>query len=122
MSKFEKNKVIPKVESYISEFTTIKGSIDSVSGTLRIDGKVDGEFVKSKGLIVGEKAIINANLDADYVIISGQVNGNITVSSKIEILKTAKIVGNVDTKIITVEEGSFLQGQCKTNRNITEKK
>ncbi|MDC4224547.1 MAG: polymer-forming cytoskeletal protein [Candidatus Manganitrophus sp.] len=53
---------------------SLKGFI-TYSGTVRIDGKVEGEIITQGKLVVGETAVINAEISAGTVICGGKISG-----------------------------------------------
>ncbi|MDR0675481.1 MAG: polymer-forming cytoskeletal protein [Elusimicrobiota bacterium] len=106
-------KILEKVETYIANDVVINGSLNSKTGSLRIDGEVNGEFIKAKGVIIGEKAKITGNIEADMVIIAGEVKGNVLAVKKLEVLEKAKITGNLISPVISIMEGSVFEGNCK---------
>ncbi len=98
-------------QSYIGEGTTVEGKI-VCEGSLRIDGKVKGE-IEAKGIVtVGEKGVVESNVKAGEVQIMGTINGNVTSDRKVEIYSTGKLIGDVQTPKIAIEEGGILEGKC----------
>ncbi len=79
--------------------------------TLRIDGRVKGEIVCEKMVIIGECARVNASIVADMVQVSGEIRGNVTARSKITLNSTAVVTGDLATPGIVIEEGAKLKGQ-----------
>ncbi len=79
--------------------------------TVRIDGKLKGALYCDKSVIVGQAAIIEAEIQGDEVIIAGSVNGNILARRKITLSKTARVVGDLTTAGIVIEEGAVLDGR-----------
>ncbi len=95
-------------------------SIDSTSDlrgtlrckeTIRIDGRVKGEVECDKTVLIGEGGKVHANIVADTVQISGEVRGDITARSKITLVRTASVIGNLSTPGIVIEEGAKLEGR-----------
>ena len=68
----------------IEEGCKFEGNL-SFSGVVRIAGIVTGSVFSNDTLIISEGAIINADIFANVVIISGTVKGNIKANSKVEI-------------------------------------
>lgn len=103
-------------QSYIGEGTTVEGKI-VCEGSLRVDGKVKGE-IEAKGIVtVGEKGIVESNVKAGEVQIMGMINGNVTSDRKVEIYSTGKLIGDVNTPKIAIEEGGVLDGKCNMSIN-----
>ncbi len=48
------------------------------------------------------------------MLISGVVRGDIVAREKIDILSSGKVFGNIETAVVTVEEGVFIEGNCVT--------
>lgn len=79
--------------------------------TLRIDGRIEGEIYCEKNVIVGESASIRAAIEAAEVSIAGEVKGDISASRKITLEPTARVVGDLCTPGIVIEEGAKLEGR-----------
>ncbi|HEU4684858.1 MAG TPA: polymer-forming cytoskeletal protein [Nitrospira sp.] len=86
--------------------------IVNFDGTVRVDGRVEGEIHTTGTLIVGESAVIKGVVSAGVLMNSGKINGTITVAEKINILKPGILVGDVRTPLIAIEEGSHFHGMC----------
>jgi cytoskeletal protein CcmA (bactofilin family) len=82
-------------------------------GTVRIDARFTGSIVTNDVLVVGEHARIDAEISCGTVIVEGEVNGNITAKSAVELHRSGRIHGNVATASLVVEQGSVLQGEVK---------
>ena len=82
-------------------------------GTVRVDGKVDGEVFSRGTLIIGPGADVSSKIQVDTVILSGTVRGNIAAAKKIEMRAPGKLYGNIKTPILSVEEGVIFEGNCK---------
>jgi cytoskeletal protein CcmA (bactofilin family) len=94
------------------------GNIKNKSNT-RIEGKVNGDVVVKKGVILGEKGIINGNLETETAIIFGLVKGNVKVKH-LEIKQTGSIHGDVKTENLVVELGGKYNGKLDM-QNINDK-
>ena len=98
-------------------FTLLGKGVDfkgivSFDGTVRIDGRVVGEIYTTGTLIVGEHAVIEGIVSAGVVMNSGKINGIITATEKVQILKSGILVGDIRTPVIAIEEGSHFHGVC----------
>jgi cytoskeletal protein CcmA (bactofilin family) len=78
----------------------------------RIDGQVEGEITAKETLMVGETAIITAQIKAASVVVAGKVSGDITASHRIEIKPSAKVLGNVTAPVLVIQEGALFEGHC----------
>ncbi len=79
--------------------------------TLRIDGRVKGEVRCEKTVIIGEQAKVEATVEADAIIIFGEVKGDVTATRKITLERTARMTGDLATPGIVIEEGAKLKGR-----------
>jgi len=96
--------------SYLGPGLQIKGEI-SGNEDLRLDSKVEGSIsIGGFRLTVGPGAHLNADVVAREAIISGQVKGDIRAHDRIEILKSASVVGDLTTSKIVIEEGAYMNG------------
>jgi cytoskeletal protein CcmA (bactofilin family) len=106
--------------SYLGPSLHIKGEI-SGNEDIKLDGKVEG-LVSIGGfrLTVGPNAHLTADLVAREAFISGEVNGDIRACDRIEIMKSASIVGDLSTGKITIEEGAYFNGFVEIGGNNTQ--
>lgn len=96
----------------IEEGCRFEGNL-SFSGVVRIAGVVSGSVYSNDTLIISEGAVINADINANVVIISGSVKGNIKASSRVEIRRPARFEGTVVSPSLIVEEGVIFHGTTK---------
>ena len=82
-------------------------------GTVRIDARFTGSIVTNDVLVVGEHARMNAEITCGTVVVLGEVNGNIKAKSAVELHRTAKVRGDVETPSLVIEKGALLQGAVK---------
>ena len=104
-----------EIIAFLGKGTEFKGVI-TYHGTIRIDGHVEGEIITEGTLIVGEGAVINAEISAGTVVVGGKIAGNITAMEKIQLLPTAVLDGSVKTPLLIIEEGVRFNGNCQMNR------
>jgi cytoskeletal protein CcmA (bactofilin family) len=69
-------------------------------------------------VIVSEGAVVSADINANIIIISGSVTGDLRASSRVEIIKPARFEGTITTPSLIVEEGVIFHGTTK----MSEKK
>ncbi len=84
-------------------------------GTVRIDGKFKGEVFTKGVLVIGEGAVVHAEVEADTIIVSGEVHGNLKAAKRIEIRSPGRLYGNIKTVTLIVEEGVIFEGSCQMN-------
>lgn len=100
------------LNSTIGEGSSFEGKF-YISGSLRIDGKFEGEIKTDEELVVGETGRVRTNIDAKSVVIAGTVIGNITARDEVKMLETAKILGDVVAPAISIQRGVIMQGNIK---------
>lgn len=91
--------------------TGVKVEGDFVSqGNVLIEGIVEGSLKTERDLRVGNKASISANVFAANATIAGEVRGNIKISEQLELEPSARLYGDVETKILVVASGAQVNG------------
>ncbi|MEE9165161.1 MAG: polymer-forming cytoskeletal protein, partial [Nitrospinota bacterium] len=101
-----------EVKAFLGEGTRFKGVL-RFDGTVRLDGFLEGEIITNDTLIIGEKARIVAELSVGTIITLGRIEGNIAASKKIEIRAKSRLIGNIKTPVLFIEEGASFEGQCE---------
>jgi cytoskeletal protein CcmA (bactofilin family) len=107
--------------AYLDRGSKISGKV-SFEGPARIDGEVDGEINAKDSVIIGESAVVTAQIRAASVSVAGKVSGDITATQRIEIRPTAKVNGNITAPILVVHEGALFEGHCAMQPEIREER
>ncbi len=97
--------------AYLDRGSKIVGKI-SFEGPARIDGEVDGEINAKDSLLIGESAVVTAQIRAASVSIGGKVSGDVVATQRIEIRPSAKVSGNITAPVLSVQEGAQFEGHC----------
>ncbi|MHB1313679.1 MAG: bactofilin family protein [Gemmatimonadaceae bacterium] len=100
--------------SIIAAGMRITGDMET-TGTLKIDGRVDGSVTGARQLLLGRGGAIHGNVRAGEVVIGGVVDGAITADERLELQGTAVVNGDIDTKSILVLEGARINGGVRMN-------
>jgi len=79
---------------------------------LRINGRFEGTLNTKGNLMIGEHAVVNADVTGDTIVIAGKVNGNVTALKELKLISPASVVGDVRTPLLSVAEGALLEGNC----------
>ena len=87
----------------------LKGEI-RVEGTVRIDGFLEGNIQTKGQVIVGEDGLVQGTISAGTIISSGRIKATVTAIERIQLLKTATLIGELHAPILMMEEGAKLQG------------
>ncbi len=97
--------------AFFGKGVTFKGTL-TYDGTVRVDGKIEGEIVTTGILIVGETGQIDADVTAASIICSGTIIGTLRVHKTVRLLASAVVMGDVYAPSLTMEPGARLNGQC----------
>jgi cytoskeletal protein CcmA (bactofilin family) len=103
--------------AYLDKGSKISGKL-FFDGPVRIDGQVDGEISANDAVLVGEGAIVTAQLRAASVVIAGKISGDILAGKRIEIRPTAKVFGNLTTPVLVVHDGALFEGHCTMHPEV----
>lgn len=113
MAIFKKDLDMNRLDTLIGSGTIIEGSIKSQE-SICVEGTVRGGKIVTEGnVIVSEKARIDADVFADTVMLSGEVNGNIVARSRLEITTKGKLRGDIRTGSLVIAEGVQFDGKCQ---------
>jgi len=95
---------------------TVKGQIFARED-LTIDGEVEGTVeCHEHRLTIGPNARVQAGLKAREIIIQGSIQGNVDATEKIDIKKEAKLVGDIKTSRIVIEDGAYFKGSIDISK------
>src|SRR3712207_4525127 len=98
---------------FVGNGTTLTGEAN-FKGMLRVDGALSGRVASSDGtLIVSTNGRVDANVEVAVAQIYGTVNGDITATKRIEMGRTAKVTGNIQTPTLAIEQGAIFEGSCR---------
>ncbi len=98
--------------SIISAGMRITGDIET-TGTLKVDGRIDGSVVGARQMMLGRNGAIHGNVHAGEVVIGGAVDGAIVADERLELQGSAIVNGDIDTKSIVVLEGARINGTVR---------
>jgi cytoskeletal protein CcmA (bactofilin family) len=101
--------ILPDEVAFVGKDVQFKGVI-TYSGTVRIDGGLDGEIHTDGGLLVGPEAVIKAKVTAGAVVCHGHITGDIEATSQIVLCAPAVVEGSLTTPVLSMEEGVVFNG------------
>ena len=102
----------------ISQGIKIKGEI---SGTedLFVDGILEGKLdVSGASVTIGPNGKIKADIVAREIVVHGSVDGKLTGRDRVQLLSTGRVVGEVQTERLAIEDGALLRGKVETGKPI----
>ena len=89
----------------------------SFEGAFRISGVFRGKIFTKDTLIIGEGARVHAEIEVGTLIVSGEVNGNVTARERVEIHPPAIFKGNIQTPSLMVADGVHFEGVSQMSRS-----
>jgi len=98
------------VETVVGEESSIQGTIRS-EHSIRIQGAAQGEIESKRAVYVEEGAQVNAKVTAAEITVSGQLDGQIFSTGRVEIRPTGRITGEVNAASLVMQEGAYFDGQ-----------
>jgi cytoskeletal protein CcmA (bactofilin family) len=97
-------------QASIGKAVKISGQIYSKED-LYVDGDVEGSIeLQEHRLTIGPNGKVRANVKASEVVILGTIQGNVDASDKLEVRKDARLVGEIKTARIVIEDGAYFKG------------
>jgi cytoskeletal protein CcmA (bactofilin family) len=119
----KKEKKIASISTFLGSDASIEGTLE-FQGTIRLDGRVKGKISSKDGtLIVGEAAVIHADITAGAIIVMGEVSGTINAVERLEVYPPGRVSGDIQAAIISIEPGGILNGNCTMKiQNTSSKK
>ena len=94
----------------VGQGAKLEGTIVS-AGSLRIDGQVKGQVNADGDVMLSPQSQVEADINAENVIVAGRFKGNITVKGKAELARGGRIDGNITSKTLVIQEGGIFCGQ-----------
>ncbi len=112
-----------RVSTILGTGTLFEGTLE-FKKPLQINGSFVGEIISDGVLLISETADVKANITAKSVIIGGKVTGNVEATSKLSILTTGKLNGNIRTAKLEIADGVVFDGNCEmiTSPNSSSQK
>jgi cytoskeletal protein CcmA (bactofilin family) len=104
-----------ELTAFIDEGSEMEGRY-TFRGTVMLNGRFKGEISSEDTLIIGERAVIAADIRAGRVVVSGEVTGNLRATERIELKRPARVSGDVEAPVVVLEEGVLFEGHCRMAR------
>jgi len=101
-----------RLSGFVGHGTTLTGETE-FHAMLRVDGHLIGTVTSEAGtLIIGTNGQLDANVSVAAAMVNGSVNGDILATEKLHLGRTARVMGNISSPRLIVEEGAVLEGSC----------
>ncbi len=119
----------PSSSQITNEGRTIIGRLVSIEGSIRgkenlvIEGSLKGTIeLEENQVTIGPKGLVEGDIYADNITISGKMIGNIKARNKVEITREADFNGEIKAKRISVEDGAFIKTVIEMERRDDKEK
>jgi cytoskeletal protein CcmA (bactofilin family) len=114
-----------RLSGFVGSGTVLTGETH-FQAMLRIDGHLTGTVTSTDGtLIVGSTGQVDANVKVSAAVINGTVNGDIIATDKLELGRSARVAGNIQSPRLVIEDGAILEGSCsmlKAQENLEKRR
>ncbi len=107
------------INAFVGKGVEFKGTI-TYSGTVRIDGYLDGEIHTDGVVLIGEEAVIQAKITAGTVVCKGKVTGDVVAKECVKLRAPAVINGSVKAPIVSMEDGVLFNGALEMDNGVRE--
>jgi cytoskeletal protein CcmA (bactofilin family) len=107
------------VIAFVGKGVEFKGII-SYSGTVRIDGYLDGEIHTDGILLIGEEAVIQAKVTAGMIVCKGKITGDIIAKERVKLRAPAVFNGSMKTPMLSMEDGVLFNGGLEMSQGVRE--
>jgi len=101
-----------QLTAFIDEGSEMEGRY-TFHGTVMLNGRFKGEISSDDTLIIGERGVVQADVRAGRVLVSGEVTGSLRATERVELKRTARVYGDVEAPVVVVEEGVLFEGHCR---------
>lgn len=104
-----------KITTIIGKDAVVDGDFNA-AGSVRLDGVIEGNIKVGGHLLVGVTGKIHGDVEANSTAIGGEVLGNVVALAKTELTSTARVIGDIRTNVIVIDEKAVFQGRCDMNQ------
>lgn len=80
---------------------------------LRINGAFEGTLSTKGSLMIGEQAVVTADITGDTIVVAGKVTGSIHAIRELKLIAPARVIGDVRTPVLSVAEGTIIDGSVR---------
>ena len=105
-----------EITGFLDRGTAVTGEL-RFSGTMRIEGDFHGSIATDDVLTIGEHAEVHADIHAGEVEVHGRVSGNIAAIRRIDISSTGRVLADIRTPVLVIEDGGTLDGRSRMSED-----
>ena len=101
--------------SLLSKKVNIVGDIQG-NEDLHVEGRFKGSIKITGNIFVGQTGLVEADIEADNIIIQGKIHGNVLARKQLEIQSLGELIGDCSAQSIDIKEGAIFEGRSKMVR------
>lgn len=101
--------------------TKVKGVV-AADGDFRIDGEVEGDLTCKGKVVIGPQGVLKGNLTCQNAEIMGRLEGKVVVAELLSLKQTARVLGEIKTKTLVIEQDAVFTGTCDMGQMAAESK
>ena len=105
------------ITGFLDQGTDVTGELQ-FSHTLRIDGNFHGSIASEDMLVIGEQAVVHADIKVGEIEIYGQVFGNVEATRRAEIYSTGRLQGDLQASVLIIQAGAVLDGRSHVTSGV----
>ncbi len=105
-----------EIKTTLGPQTVFRGTL-RFRDSLKILGRYEGRIESSGFLVIGKGAEVFAEIKVGSIVVAGTVKGNVEASVQTEISSTGKIIGNLRTSQLRIEDGTVFEGKVEMLKN-----
>lgn len=96
----------------IGKDTIIETSILKSKSSVQINGILQGDADVEASIVVGQGGKVVGNIVASFVLVAGEIEGNVHAKEQLHVTKTALIKGDIICGSMIIDDGALLNGSC----------
>jgi cytoskeletal protein CcmA (bactofilin family) len=108
-----------EADSTIGLQSSFEGSF-AMRGALKIDGKFEGKVLVVDQVFIGPRGRVKTDITASSVVVEGILIGNIRASNRVLLLPTSRILGDIKTPELIIQNGTILKGRCTISHSAEQ--
>jgi cytoskeletal protein CcmA (bactofilin family) len=89
--------------------TLVKGELGGAEDIL-VEGTVEGLIKVERDVRVGPTGVVKATIEAQAIVVSGEVIGDCIAAQRVELQATGRVTGNIRAPKIVIAEGAIFKG------------
>jgi cytoskeletal protein CcmA (bactofilin family) len=96
--------------SLLSKKFNLVGEIQG-NEDLHVEGRFKGSIKINGNIFVSQSGAVEADIEAENIVIQGKINGNILACKQLEIQPHGQLIGDCTAQSIDIKEGAIFEGR-----------